>query len=1005
MSVSTRTQEIAEVIKALQSIGVSVLPVVPPQSADKYLDKDKSGNILYDAATGNPLPMLTGKKPSYFDANGIPRLIDHKQYQTKKPSEATLAIWFQDERTGIGCLGDDFIIWLDFDLDKFEYDVNACKAAYQSVLDKLPSLDNVWLESTQSGGYRIGLRVAEKPSFTNFSMTPGGTHVGEALGRGRFTVLAPSVGAKGSYINHNRPTELLIIPNVESIGIYPVSESKANTSKVTKQAVIQATKESQSFWNEAITRSNAAIASGDLLEVGESVATKTQAIGNGDGKSVDILHQLISSKNLAILEGSTDATDRSKALTTALNDVYGWKNWCIENKVDYRLSEDVLVSCGSKLGLDPARVQAIIKTISKNAQPALGYSLSKDEADLKRWSKINKILGVAKKTTPPKDDAAYEVTTTVEESILNVDFEGGDGDYKVFNQSFFNYTGKGFWKHEKDDKIEKKVSHTLRKLFKWVGNEDNWTKKHQFFTDKNKTSSIKLCRSALQMDEDISNNHLLCFQNGTVDLRTGELQAHHRENFITAAVAADYKKNAECPEVFLEFLKNSIGEENIPLLRAVIAMFIDPTAIYGYFLHIVGSSGSGKGTILRLISSLYSQENVRSISDFRDLENADKRHQTLTGARLVVFPDVAGFQKSGLLPFYELVDNGPLSGRPLFASSSYNKRWDCRFAMASTDYLQIDNTGEGWDRRVIHIATKSRGNQSPDPELGGKLEAVKGDIISWALAMPRDERNNLLINSSKLNKTAASIKMSQAISSDSAKAFIDQCLVPSEGYTIKTHELYAMYCAYCKSANSGTFQKNKFINHMKNIIPKNFVERAFGGFKSENGSKVRESIPAHWTGIKPIAGLFTEATSLNGNEPLIVCNTSLCSEGGWDLLMNGHSDDCDEISETQRPAVQPVVAPEPQPVAIPVPAPVPVSHTPSHPDFAKAYDGDNTQSVIELLVSFMGIDDRLEVGKLMYTLNNGVVKNEVRQHFKLTEQADYLRDCEISYMATLTDPF
>jgi putative DNA primase/helicase len=58
-----------------------------------------------------------------------------------------------------------------------------------------------------------------------------------------------------------------------------------------------------------------------------------------------------------------------------------------------------------------------------------------------------------------------------------------------------------------------------------------------------------------QLDTDV---FLMNFLNGTVDLRTGVMREHKKEDFITRIVRHDYRPDARCP-VFMQFLGRIMG--------------------------------------------------------------------------------------------------------------------------------------------------------------------------------------------------------------------------------------------------------------------------------------------------------------------------------------------------------------------------------------------------------------------------------------------------------------
>ena len=360
--------------QALRALKLPVLPVAPRQDANIYPARDKEGNIVYEKDGVTPKPLFNGKNPSYLDANGIPHIVNHSKYQIALNTNADIKTWFVNSNTGIGTLGNKEITWIDIDAKNFD-SVEACDTAFNELLEKYPILQKAWLEKTQSGGYRIGVRLATEKTFTNFKLSPGGQHVGEALGVGRFTVLSPTVGVVGVYSCLHLPEnyQLPVVENLESIGVFPM-DYKASTESNTLSFDFEDAK----FNTE------------DLVEdLPNSVETPKPT------NNKLFLVDLITPKNREILEGCIeDSKDKSKALTQLLNDVYGWVNWCKENQIELLDNPlEIANLAGEKLGLDADKIGRVIKSLKANLQPAAKFK-GGDEAC---WKKINKLLNNKKK--------------------------------------------------------------------------------------------------------------------------------------------------------------------------------------------------------------------------------------------------------------------------------------------------------------------------------------------------------------------------------------------------------------------------------------------------------------------------------------------------------------------------------------------------------------------------------------------------------------------------------
>jgi len=172
-----------------------------------------------------------------------------------------------------------------------------------------------------------------------------------------------------------------------------------------------------------------------------------------------------------------------------------------------------------------------------------------------------------------------------------------------------------------------------------------------------------------------------------------------------------------------------------------------------------------------------------------------------------------------------------------------------------------------------------------DPYLRHKLSAVKADIVSWALAMPRAERDALLLQPSTNNRIRLA-KLDAATYGDPVRSFIDLCFRPTESASvIQNHELHSWFLAYCKAHGySDNRDMSKFIAHLKTVIPQHHVPR-----HRKDGSLNA----AHWTHMALLPGVMVDVSlaedASNGYqgkpnqphpEPGWRCAKFRCSEGG-----------------------------------------------------------------------------------------------------------------------------
>jgi hypothetical protein len=307
-----------------------------------------------------PVPRFTGKNPSFLNWKGEPQIVWHQNYQDLLPATAEIQKWFANPHVGLGTLGGwNNIIWIDLDVKQFssqqELDIR-----FNQLLEKSPPLKDSWTERTHSGGYRLAVKPKEKPDFTNFSLDEvGGKHHGEALGAGRFTVLAPTVGVSGNRyecLNLAVPVE---IDSLESIGIYPVSEKKEKTTGFKK-----------------------AVYDKDDIETGFSQNDTEYPY------RIEV-RKLLSNNASQVLAGENIKSDRSASLTLLIQEIAGWENQLNSDNIGVSDNLNYLVfEAGEALGLESDRLVRIFDTVNTaNCKPSIWFV----EGSKGCWKKIKTV--------------------------------------------------------------------------------------------------------------------------------------------------------------------------------------------------------------------------------------------------------------------------------------------------------------------------------------------------------------------------------------------------------------------------------------------------------------------------------------------------------------------------------------------------------------------------------------------------------------------------------------
>ena len=235
--------------------------------------------------------------------------------------------------------------------------------------------------------------------------------------------------------------------------------------------------------------------------------------------------------------------------------------------------------------------------------------------------------------------------------------------------------------------------------------------------------------------------------------------------------------------------------------------------------------------------------------------------------------DLVGSVGKEIGGFYSGVEQKGINCRVLWAKRNYCRPMELRAIFASTGPIKTSYaSAHGMRRRTFPMPTVGTPAE-PDRALGTRLEECLGDIISWALAMDKEDRNRIIEHPEYYNEKSAEYFTDAACQSSSVWSFIENCLIPvtprhddmpQDQETDVSGYIYNCYRAYCIATNKTAMSLDNFKGELRQAIPLNYVPKRKGG-----------TIPAKYFYIKTVPDAFTKSES-----GLVSCNTSYLKSDG-----------------------------------------------------------------------------------------------------------------------------
>ncbi len=300
--------------------------------------------------------------------------------------------------------------------------------------------------------------------------------------------------------------------------------------------------------------------------------------------------------------------------------------------------------------------------------------------------------------------------------------------------------------------------------------------------------------------EDLDRNPwLLTCLNGTVDLRSGELRPHRREELITSLSPFDYDPSAECPEWlgFLRFITKEDEELSGFLQRAVGYSLTGSTREQAFFI-LYGTGRNGKSTFLNAVRRI-AGDNARNTeaSTFLRQDGRTVRQDlaALRGARVVTTTEI----RDGDLLDEELIKR-LTGGDPITARWLYS-RHEAEFVPTAKVWFAVNHKPRVWGqdegiwRRLLLVPWEvAIPEESVDKDYALKLEAEARGILAWAV---RGAIHYLKVGLQPPTRVRVATKDYRQ-ESDFLADFLSDCTEASAGESVTVGDLYRCYSSWCK---------------------------------------------------------------------------------------------------------------------------------------------------------------------------------------------------------------
>jgi len=346
---------------------------------------------------------------------------------------------------------------------------------------------------------------------------------------------------------------------------------------------------------------------------------------------------------------------------------------------------------------------------------------------------------------------------------------------------------------------------------------------------------IKLLKAFLAVKDWDAKSGLLPAKNGVLNLKTLKLLPHNSQYKLTWQLPYNYDPMASCKPITDWLQATTKGNKSlVELLRAYLYSIVYGRVDIHRYLELLGPSGSGKGTFMKLATMLVGDRNTH-ITKLKKLEGQFET-AALLDKKLVLVTDSDKY--GGSVETLKAITGGdriPYEEKFLQAGEGFQPSCkviiSCNEPIQTQDYIALERRriSVPFDNK-ISVDKQRALIEEVDGEMIGEFVDLLPGLLNWVLSIPKKTAEEYLRKTEQMVPGYKKIALEAIIQTNPIADWADQFLIYEEGARLQvgvaqknrdnginnsylhiTSWMYASFAEFCVTTGTHLLSLKRFI--------------------------------------------------------------------------------------------------------------------------------------------------------------------------------------------------